>query len=152
MNIEANGSQGHQSSGIPMPIVNLNRWMLLAGIVLALVSGQAWITTLLFFILLAALLYGPRGSLVMYAGKKLFSAQKLDRAEKEDKKLMRFNNAIAVGLLGAAQLAFGFGASLLGWTFALMVAIAAGIALAGFCVGCFLYFQFRMYRYRLFGK
>lgn len=149
MNMDANGGY---SQGIPMPIVNLNRWMLLGGIVLALVSGQPLITTLLFFILLAALLYGPKGSLVMYVGKRLFSAQKLAGAEKEDKKLMRFNNAIAVGLLGLAQLAFLFGASLLGWTFALMVAIAAGIALAGFCVGCFLYFQFRMYRYRLFGK
>ncbi|MBW1940726.1 MAG: DUF4395 family protein, partial [Deltaproteobacteria bacterium] len=39
-----------------------------------------------------------------------------------------------------------------GWILSLMVAVAAGIALAGFCVGCFLYFQYKMLRYRLFGR
>jgi hypothetical protein len=32
------------------------------------------------------------------------------------------------------------------------VATAAGVALAGFCVGCFFYYRYRAYRSRLFGK
>jgi hypothetical protein len=39
-----------------------------------------------------------------------------------------------------------------GWALSLAVAVAAGVALAGFCVGCFLYLRFNMYRHRLFGK
>jgi hypothetical protein len=33
-----------------------------------------------------------------------------------------------------------------------MVGIAAAVALGGFCFGCFLYYQFNLQRYRLFGK
>lgn len=140
-----------QTDGVPMPIVVLNRWILLIGIVSALLLRQPWITTLLFLMLSAALLGGPRWSLAAQAGKRLF-AEKIPDSEREDQRLARFNNAVALALLGLAQTAFLFGAPLLGWIFSLMVALAAGIALAGFCVGCFLFFQFRMLRYRLFGN
>jgi hypothetical protein len=40
---------------------------------------------------------------------------------------------------------------MVGWFLALMVAAAASIALAGFCIGCFLYYQFKLQRFRLFG-
>ena len=63
---------------------------------------------------------------------------------------MRFNNSIALLLLGAAQVAFLLDIPQLGWALALMVAAAAGIALAGFCIGCFLYYQFKLNRIRLF--
>ena len=45
--------------------------------------------------------------------------------------MQRFNNSIAVTLLGAAQIAFILGATVVGWALALMVAIAASVALAG---------------------
>ncbi|GBC60065.1 hypothetical protein DENIS_1007 [Desulfonema ishimotonii] len=140
-----------QSGGVPMPIVVLNRWMLLVGILLGLFTLQPWITTLLFLILLAAVIGGPEWSLVARAGKKLF-ADKIPTAEREDFKLTRFNNTIAVTLLGLAQLCFLAGWPVPGWIFAILVAIAAGVAIGGFCVGCFLYFQLRMLRYRFLGK
>ena len=65
---------------------------------------------------------------------------------------MRFNNLIATLLLGFAQVAFILGAPVVGWALALMVAVAASVALAGFCVGCFIYYQFRLQRYRVFGN
>jgi hypothetical protein len=61
---------------------------------------------------------------------------------------MRFNNAIAVGCLAVAQVAFLAGAPLVGWVFAGMVALAAA-ALAGFCVGCVLFYQLKRMRLRL---
>jgi hypothetical protein len=137
--------------GVPMPIVALNRWTLLVGILLGFVTQQAWITALLFLMLAAAVLGGPEYSLVARVGRKLF-ADRIPGAEREDFKLARFNNSIALGLLGLAQIAFVTGFSALGWVLALMVAVAAGVALAGFCVGCFLFFQFRMLRYRFSGK
>ena len=45
---------------------------------------------------------------------------------------MRFNNILAAIILGLA-------------------ALAAAIALAGFCFGCFLFYQFKLKRARLFG-
>ncbi|HEX2911152.1 MAG TPA: DUF4395 domain-containing protein [Chloroflexia bacterium] len=136
---------------IPKPIVTLNRSILFGGVVLALIFQQPLITTLLFAILLPATLFGQKVSLIFQLGKRILAAQCVG-AELEDRRLQRFNNSIATILLGAAQLAFVAGVPLLGWIFAGMVAVAAGVALAGFCVGCFLYFQFNMQRYRLFGN
>lgn len=135
---------------IPLPIVKLNRWTLLSGVLLALVLQQPLITTLLFAILLPATLFGQRRSLIFKIASRLFARQNAT-APKEDRRLQRFNNSIATVLLGLAQVAFLFGASILGWALALMVAVAAGVALAGFCVGCFIYFQFKLNRYRLLG-
>ena len=133
---------------IPQPIVNLNRWTLVLGIVGGLVLQQPLFTTALFLILVPAVLYGQRGSLIFQLGKRL-----LPGTEKGtpgvDRRLMRFNNSIAVVLLGSAQLAFLFGAATVGWALALMVAVAAGVALAGYCIGCTIYYRFRIYRYRL---
>lgn len=148
---EAVDSEKMQIGGIPMPIVTVNRWMLLFGILLGLFTLQSWITTLLFFILLAAVIGGPKFSLPALIGQKFFADQ-IPGAEKEDFGLARFNNTIALSLLGLAQICFLFGLPFLGWMLALMVALAAGIAIGGFCVGCFLYFQFKMLRYRLLGK
>ena len=136
---------------IPMPIVRLNRWTLLGGILLGLALQQPPVTTFLFLILLPAVLYGQRYSLIFQVGKRVL-ASRLRGAEGEDRRLMRFNNSIAVMLLGLAQVAFLFGLPVLGWAFSLMVAAAASVALAGFCFGCFLFLRFRLYRYRLLGS
>jgi cation transporter-like permease len=133
---------------IPQPIVNLNRWTLVIGIVGGLVLQQPLFATVLFLVLVPAVMYGQRGSLIFQLGKRL-----LPGTEKGtfgvDRRLMRFNNSIAVVLLGAAQVAFLFGAATLGWALALMVAVAASVALAGYCVGCTIYYRFRIYRYKL---
>ena len=135
---------------IPVPIVRLNRWMLVIGILGGLALQQPLATTLLFAILLPATVIGQRASLIFQVGKRLFARQ-LPTAEREDRRMQRFNNSIATILLGAAQIAFLAGAPVAGWVLALMVAAAAAIALAGFCIGCFLYYQFKLQRFRLFG-
>jgi len=135
---------------VPMPIVGLNRWVLLVGIVVGLVLQQPLLTTLLFLILLPAVVIGQRASLIFRVGKRLFARQ-IPTAEREDRRLMRFNNTIALALLGLAQVAFLLGAPLVGWVLAGLVAVAAGVALAGFCVGCFIYYQLKLNRYRLLG-
>ena len=126
----------------------LNRWTLVTGIVVGFVVQQPLLTTLLFLILLPAVLIGQRASLIFQVGHRLLAAQNA-AAEREDRRLMRFNNSIAVILLGLAQVAFALGVPVVGWALAGLVAVAAGVALAGFCVGCFLYHQLRLYRYRL---
>jgi hypothetical protein len=54
-------------------------------------------------------------------------------------------------LLGLAQVAFLLGAPIAGWALSLVVVAAATAALLGFCLGCVLFYRFRIYRYRLFG-
>ncbi len=138
-------------TGIPLPIVSLNRVVLLAGITAAIVFQQPVVTTALFFIILSAVLYGKKGSLIFLVGSRLFAKQNLN-AKTEDQKLMRFNNSIAALLLGGAQIAFLLNAPLAGWILSGTVAVAAAVALAGFCFGCFLFYQFNLQRFRLFGN
>lgn len=135
---------------IPLPIVRLNRWTLVVGILAGLALQQPLLTTLLFAIFLPATIFGQRASLIFLIGRRLF-ARRIPDAEREDRRMQRFNNAIATILLGAAQIAFLVGAPVVGWTLALTVALAATIALAGFCIGCFLYYQLKLQRFRLFG-
>lgn len=135
--------------GIPMPIVTLNRAILCFGILLAIATQQIWITTLLFLILLPAVVFGRKYSVIYQLGVKLFK-NKIQNAEYEDASLQRFNNGIATFLLGISQIAFLFSQYLTGWIFSGMVMLASGVALAGFCVGCFLYYQFKLQKYRIF--
>lgn len=149
----ATGEISLQSSceDIPMPVVKLNRWTLVVGILAGLAFRQPLATTALLLILLPAVVWGQRASLVFQMGKRLFARQNAV-AEREDRRLMRFNNTIAVVFLAGAQLAFTTGHPVLGWSLSLAVVVAASVALAGFCVGCFLYYQFKLQRYRLFGN
>ncbi|CAN5584494.1 DUF4395 family protein [soil metagenome] len=133
--------------GIPNPIVKLNRSMLLTGAIVALVLGLPAITTTLFAIVALAAIFGRRGSLVYALGSRLFAArnlQALATGEYEDPRMMRFNNTLAAIMLGLAQIAFLLSWSTLGWVFTVAVAVAAGVALAGFCVGCFIFTQYRI--------
>lgn len=139
------------TDGVPMPIVTFNRSLLVGGIVLGLLLQQPLFTTLLLVLLFPAVLWGQRWSPIARAGRQLFARQ-ISGAEREDRRLMRFNNTIALVLLGLAQIAFVLGSPVLGWVLAGMVAVAASVALAGFCVGCFLFYQFKLQRYNLFGK
>jgi hypothetical protein len=137
--------------GIPMPIVTLNRAALFGGIAIGLALRQPLWTTTLFVILLPAALFGRRASLFYLLGRILL-AKWIPASEREDPRLMRFNNSLSAALLGAAQIAFLLRAWMLGWVLAGMVALAAGLALAGFCVGCLLYYQLKLRRYRLLGR
>ena len=136
---------------IPMPIVTLNRWCLVTGVLAGLLLRQPLLTTGLLLLLLPAVIWGQRASLIFQVGRRLFT-RRIATAEREDRRLMRFNNTIAVTLLGGAQIAFLTDSPILGWALSLAVALAATIALLGFCVGCFLYYQFKLNRYRLFGS
>ena len=137
--------------GIPMPIVRLNRVVLVVGVAVAFLLQAPIIIAALFLMIAPAALWGRRASLIYAIGSRMFAKQNL-LAEKEDFRLQRFNNSIAALMLGGATIAFLLGAWTIGWVLAFGVAAAALVALLGFCVGCFLYYQFRLQRTRLFGS
>lgn len=137
-------------AGIPMPIVRLNRWVIVLGVVAAMLLRQPLITTALFIIIAPAAVFGSRGSLIYLIGSRIF-ARRNATAQTEDRRLMRFNNMLAALMLGLAQVSFLARIPIAGWIFSAMVALAAALALAGFCFGCFLFFRFNMARYRIFG-
>lgn len=136
--------------GIPMPIVRLNRATLVVGVVIAFLLQAPIIIAALFVLIAPAAIWGRRASLIFKIGSKLFAKQNAV-AEQEDPRLQRFNNSIAALMLGGATIAFLLNAWTIGWILSFGVAAAALVALLGFCVGCFLYYQFRLQRTRLFG-
>jgi hypothetical protein len=137
--------------GIPVPIVKLNQSIIVGGVILGILLQQPLVTTVLFLIILGAVIIGKKGSLVFFIGSRVLANQ-IKNAATEDPGLQRFNNSIAAFLLGSAQIAFLAGAPLAGWILSGIVAVAATAALSGFCLGCFLYFQFNIQRYKLFGS
>lgn len=146
-----NDTTGSVGKGIPMPVVKLNRWIMITGVLIGLLLQKPLFTTVLFLVIFPAALFGQKWSLIGKIGRRLFPRHTLGD-EWEDPRLMRFNNTVAAVLLGLSQVAFLLNVSVVGWALSLMVAAAAAVALAGFCLGCFLYYQFRINRYRIFGK
>lgn len=136
---------------VPLPIVRLNRWVIVLSGATAILLQNPLPATLVLLVLLPAALFGQRWSPIFHLGRFIYRAR-LDGAEGEDRRLMRFNNTIAVTLLVGAHLAYYLGLPVLAWVLVGMVTAAAAVALAGFCVACFLYYQFRLNWYRLFGR
>lgn len=133
---------------IPLPLVRLNQATIVALVLTGALWRQPLVITALFVLLAAGLVLGPRGNAVFRLGRRLL-ARRLPGAPTEAAELQRFNQTLAVAMLAGAQAAFLAGAPLLGWLLALAVALAAGLALAGFCVGCSLYLQLKLLRHRL---
>ena len=141
----------NSSLTVPMPIVTFGRATNVVMVVIGLVLQSPLPVYFLLLLRLMALFGGPRYNLIARAGRLLL-AHRLADAEPEDIRPVQFNNGIAAFLFGIAAIFFALGIPIIGWIFALMVAAASGIALAGFCVGCYLYYQFNLQRYRIFGK
>ena len=139
------------TAGIPLPIVRLNRWTIVVTLIFAFAIQQPIVTTALLLVLLGSVIFGPKGSLVFQTGIRVFQQQVAEakqRGEVEDRRLMRFNNSIAVIILAAAQVAFIADAAPLGWILAGVVVVAASVALFGFCLGCFIFYRFRIAQFR----
>lgn len=70
------------------------------------------------------------------------------RALTESKELSRFNNLLAVIFLTISVVFFALGWTIAGYIVAGMLAIAAFTAICGFCLGCFIYFQYSLRKNR----
>ncbi len=121
-----------------------NQTLLVVGVLLSLLMGRAE-----GIYLLAALMASQHLGLDLMVALKRglrIPARPVD----EDPRPHRFARSVGAVFLIAASLAFLLGAPLLGWGLALVVALLAFINLAfGFCLGCFMYYQFRLLRHRL---
>jgi hypothetical protein len=133
------------STTIPKPLVTFNQWFILLSVVISLITGY-------YFILLLPLSAGTIGLLTGYnpvlklAGK--FLSKPYSSYPQEDKAQLQFNQTIAVICLALSLIGFYAGITALGYIFSIMVAVASGVALLGFCVGCFIRFQWQQYQYR----
>ena len=132
---------------VPIPVLNFTRWIYFIILVSGILLQKPWETTMLLVLLFPVVLFGKKWNIIGRFGKKLL-ASKIPGSLYEDRRLIQFNNTLLVIMLILAQIAFITGNIVIGWLITSMAIAATGLALAGYCVGCFLYYKFKLYKYR----
>lgn len=130
---------------IPRPLVRLNQWTILLSVILTWLTGISWILV----IPLAANLLGVLVNVnpIIRCGR-LFLKKAPSSYIPEDAQQQKFNASIASFCLAGGFITFLLKWQVIGYVFTGMVAIASSIAIAGFCIGCFLHFQLKQWQYR----
>lgn len=130
---------------IPRPLVRVNQWTIVSSVLLTWATGQYWL-------LLLPLAAGLGGIFFDFNPIMRFSRSFLRKPMNayllEDKADQKFNQTIASVFLTAGFISFAAGWTIPGYFFTAMVALAAIIAILGFCVGCFIRFQWKQWQYR----
>lgn len=130
---------------IPRPLVKTNQWIIVGSVLLTWLLGQEWI-------LLVPIISGVLGLLFDFNPVMKIARLFLKKDPKayipEEWEQQQFNQKIAVSCLGIGFISFLIGWDTLGYIFTILVAVAAFVAILGFCVGCFIHFQWKQYKYR----
>ena len=136
---------GFKVRTIPKPLVMINQWTIVLSVIIALITQSSWILLIPLVANLSSLLTGFHPILVV---AKKFLSKPSNQYIQEDYAQLRFNQWIAVGFLLVASISFLLKWSVLFNVTTIMVGLAASIAIAGFCIGCFIRFQFQQWNYR----
>ncbi|UQZ36577.1 DUF4395 domain-containing protein [Paenibacillus sp. PK3_47] len=131
--------------GIPRPLVKTNQAFIVISVLASWLTDQHWILALPLAAGIPGLLFGYNPVIKLAANflKKERSAYVL-----EDYGQQQFNQSIAVFCLAGGLISFLAGWTIAAYLFTGLVAVAATVAILGFCIGCFIHYQWRMYTYR----
>lgn len=134
-----------QVNSIPRPLVRLNQLSIAISSLLFILTGYSLILIIPISLGLSSLIfdYNP----LMVFGKNLLK-KPMNEYIQEDKIQQRFNQILAVSMLIIAYISSVLNLTILSIMFATMVFLASSIAILGFCIGCFIHFQFHMWKYR----
>ncbi|MGE7763387.1 DUF4395 domain-containing protein [Peribacillus sp. NPDC097895] len=130
---------------IPRPLVRTNQWVILLSVTTALLTGQIWILLIPLAAGLSGLLFNFNP--VMRLAKPFLKKKPSDYIP-EDHSQQQFNQVIAVVCLGLGLISFLLGWNVVGYIFTLMVGLASFIAILGFCIGCFILFQWKRHSHQ----
>lgn len=134
-----------QIPSIPRPLVRTNQWTILISVILTWITGES-------LILLVPLIANLMGVLFNFNPimkfARLFLIKEGKKYIPEDVTQQKFNACIAIFCLAAGFIGFQLEWQIVGYFFTIMVAVASSIAILGFCVGCFIFFQIKQYQYR----
>ena len=138
-------SERSETKGIPRPLVKTNQSFIVISVLAALLTGAYWILALPLAAGLSGLLFGYN-PVIKLAAK--FLTKERSAYVLEDPEQQQFNQGIAVFCLAGGLISFLAGWTVAAYIFTVMVAVAATVAILGFCIGCFIHYQWRMYTYR----
>ncbi len=130
---------------IPRPLVRLNQTFVATNAILYLLTSHLVFLVLPIIIGFTSVLinYNP----LFVIGKKFLKKPMFDYIQ-EDKAQQRFNQILALSMFSLAFISSIINQMLLSYIFAIMVFLASTIALMGFCIGCFIHYQYHMWKYR----
>ena len=133
---------------IPRPLVRANQWTILVCTVASWFISP-WLLLIPLVCNVGGLLFNVNP--VIKIGRLFLKKAPKDYIP-EDVTQQKFNSCIAIICLLVGFIGFTVGLPIVGYIFTVMVALASGIAILGFCIGCFLFFQINQFNYRLKNK
>jgi hypothetical protein len=139
------GFEMSQPASIPRPLVRTNQWCIVLAVVLTWVTGLFWILAIPFVAGLGGILFGINPIMRI---AKLFLRKPMKDYIPEDRDQQKFNQIIAVVCLAIGIAGYALGLHVLAYIFTAMVALSAFIAILGFCIGCYIRYQWTQYRHR----
>lgn len=131
---------------IPLPLIKANQIGIVLFVLLSFVFQQPLFIYVVFLIQLVPLLAGAKSNLFLLLAKPLIGKKRLSESEGQAAELARFNQSIAVILLGVSAIAYLLGWHILAYAASAMVAAAAIVAVMGYCIGCTIYYQYKRWK------
>ncbi|REJ22389.1 MAG: DUF4395 domain-containing protein [Bacillaceae bacterium] len=131
--------------GIPRPLVRTNQWTIVLSVLITWITHEPLFLLIPLIAGLIGLIFGVNP---IMAAAKTFLRKPHSSYHLEDRSDQQFNQIIACTCLLLAFIGFSFHIDVLGYIFSILVFSAAFIAILGFCIGCFIRFQWKQYQYR----
>ncbi len=130
---------------IPRPLVRTNQWTIFLSVILTWTIGEAWILAVPLVANLMGVLfnYNP-----IMRTARLFLIKEGKKYIPEDVTQQKFNACIAIFCLAGGLISYLAGWTIVGFGFTILVVVASFIAILGFCIGCFIFFQLKQFQYR----
>ncbi|UCZ55149.1 DUF4395 domain-containing protein [Bacillus shivajii] len=136
---------------IPITLVRANQIMMVILTLASIVTQNIWILILTAIFIYSSLIFGPKANVAFIIAKSI-TKKDLSTDHTESAVLTRFNQTIAASIITVAIIIYLLTGHWVTWLLVAMVTVAASVALMGFCVGCFLYYQFKKQTYKLKSK
>ncbi|WP_047153509.1 DUF4395 domain-containing protein [Aneurinibacillus tyrosinisolvens] len=134
-----------QLRSIPRPLVKTNQWFIVICVLLTWTTDIKWFLALPLVSGLLGLFFGFN-PVMRFA--KIFLKKPLSTYIPEDWDQQQFNQTIAVVCLATGLVSYLAHWTILAYISTGMVALASFVAILGFCIGCFIRYQWTQYRFR----
>ncbi|MBT2571023.1 DUF4395 domain-containing protein [Planococcus sp. ISL-110] len=128
---------------IPKPLVQTNQTFIVVTVLAALLLHPAIL--LLPFAVGTYTLITKKNPVIQ--SSRRFLKKPLASYQQEDKGQQLFNQWIATICIGLSLVSFSLGIQLAAYAFSIMVIIAAGVALMGYCIGCTIRYRYMMWKH-----
>jgi len=128
---------------IPKPLVQLNQTFIVTTVLLSLIISQ-WLLIVPFTIGVVTLI--TKKNPLIQVGRN-FLKKPVKDYEMEDRDQQMFNQWIATVCIGLSFFFFQLGFYILSLSLSVLVILAAGLALMGYCIGCTIRYRLKMWKY-----